>query len=92
VATVCARSPRGFLVEPIERLIMAKKRKTTTKVKKSKNAKRAAPASKKKGMKKVKPAKRAKAKKRAPKPTLAPLAPSPLVPASPTFGGKTTDQ
>jgi hypothetical protein len=77
------------LVEPIGRLIMAKKRKAKAKAKKSKNAKLAALARKKKGMRKAKPAKK---KKRAPKPTLARLAPSPLVPASPTFGGKTEDQ
>ncbi len=35
---------------------------------------------------------KAKPKKRAPKPTRVPLAPSPLVPASSMFGGKTTDQ
>ena len=71
---------------------MARKRKAKTKAKKSKKAKHAAPARTKKVTKKAKPAKKAKAKQRVPKPTAAPLAASPLVPVSPTFGGKTEDQ
>jgi hypothetical protein len=69
---------------------VAKKRKA--KAKKFKNPKRAAVARKKKGMTKPKPAKKAKAKKRAPKSTAVPLAPTPLVSASPNFGSKTGGQ
>jgi hypothetical protein len=75
------RSPNvtKSLVEPIGRLVVAKKRKAKAKAKKSNKAKRAAVGRKKKGMTKPKPAKKAKAKKRAPEPTPVPLAPTPLV-------------
>jgi len=91
---VSRRSLNGTksLVEPIGRLVVAKKLKAKVKAKKSKKAKRAAVARKNKGMTKSKPAKKAKFKKRAHKPTAVPLAPTPLDSASPTFGGKTEGQ